>query len=294
LATKLPTSLYAPAFCFLVHKMAAEDRSAKNVDAVKAAEGMKLFEQEKGGAVEYDEAAAKKYMEEQNAEIKKMEEEVAQLTGKDNKKARTEKSKAISAAKNDPKYIDATKVCKGLEPKNGNFIKSKTEAPKKGGYAAAPVPEAPKEEAPKKEEKKDDKKAKKQDSAGISKEERQELEDLKNKIIARKSELKAQGMSGGQQNKDSEVAAMVGRMNELKEKECPGSTAKAGKDKGSDKKKKGALSSEEQVAMDKLKGEIEVYRERLQKEFGYSKKEIAADPDMVDLAEKLKAFEKRA
>merc|ERR1711904_156293 len=78
------------------------------------------------------------------------------LTGKDNKNAR-KKSKAISAAKNDPKYIDATKVCKGLEPKNGNFIKSKTEAPKK-----VEKKEEPKEEV--KEEKKE-KKEKKQDSA---------------------------------------------------------------------------------------------------------------------------------
>jgi len=146
----------------------------------------------------------------------------------------------------------------------------------------------------KRKKKKDEKKSKKQESAGISKEERAELEDLKNKIIARKSELKAQGMSGGQQNKDPEVAGMVARMNELKEKESPGSTAKAGKDKGDSKKKKGALSSEEQVQMDNLKQEIEVYREKLQKEFGYSKKEITADPDMQELQEKLKAFEKRA
>merc|ERR1712188_289405 len=146
----------------------------------------------------------------------------------------------------------------------------------------------------KKEDKKEDKKPKKaQESAGISKEERQELEDLKNKIVARKSELEAQGMSGGQQNKDPEVAQMGARMNELKEKESPGSTAKAGKDKGSSKKK-GALSSEEQKEMEELKGQIEQYRERLVKEFGYSNKEIKADPEMAELEEKLKAFEKRA
>merc|ERR1719191_1745101 len=69
-------------------------------------------------------------MAECEAAIKTMEEEVKLLTGKENKKAQTEKKKAISAAKNDPKYIDATKVVKGLEPKNGNFIKSKTEAKK--------------------------------------------------------------------------------------------------------------------------------------------------------------------
>jgi len=83
-------------------------------------------------------------------------------------------------------------------------------------------------------------------------------------------------------------------MNELKEKEAPGSTAKAGKDKGSDKKKKGALSTEEQKEMDDLKLQIEQYRERLVKEFGYSKKEIKADPEMTELEDKLKAFEKRA
>jgi len=267
-----------------------ENSRARNVDELKAAEGLKLFEQESGGKVEYDEVAAKKHLDECDAQIKEMEAEVATLTGKDNKKARTEKSKAISAAKNDPKYIDAAKVVKGLEPKNGNFIKSKTEAPKK---VEKKVEEAPKEEK-KEEPKKDDKKSKKTESAGISKEERQELEDLKNKIVAKKSELKAAGMSGGQQNKDPEVAAMVARMNELKEKESPGSTAKAGKDKGDAKKKKGALSTEEQKEMDDLKGQIEIYRERLVKEFGYSKKEIKADPEMTELEDKLKAFEKRA
>jgi len=263
----------------------------QSIDALKAAEGMKLFEAEQGPMVEYDVEGAKAFVEEWDANIKAMEEEVKALTGKDNKKARTEKSKEVSAAKNDPKYIDATKVCKGLEPKNGNFIKSKTEVAKKV--------EVKKEEAPKVEEKKEEKKeekekkAKKTESAGISKEERQELEDLKNKIIAKKAELKAAGMSGGQQNKDPEVSAMVARMNELKEKESPGSTQKAGKDKGSSKKK-GALSSEEQKQMDDLKLEIEQYRERLVKEFGYSKKEIKVDPEMMELEEKLKAFEKRA
>jgi len=268
-----------------------EKKVTKSIDQIRAEEGLKLFEGQDGGAVEYDTDAAKAYMDQCEAEIKQMEDEVKALTGKDNKKARTEKSKAVSAAKNDPKYIDATKVCKGLEPKNGNFIKSKTEAPKKVEKKEEPK-EAPKEE-PKKEEK--EKKAKKTESAGISKEERQELEDLKNKIIAKKAELKAAGMSGGQQNKDPEVSAMVARMNELKEKESPGSTAKAGKDKGDSKKgKKGALSSEEQKEMDDLKGQIEQYRERLVKEFGYSKKEIKADPEMNELEDKLKAFEKRA
>merc|ERR1719388_743369 len=120
---------------------------------------MALFEQEAGAKVEYDVEGAKKFVATHEASIKDMEEEVKTLTGKENKKAQTEMKKKISAAKNDPKYIDATKVVKGLEPKNGNFIKSQTEAPKKA------------EKKPKKA----------QESAGISKEERQELEDLKNK-----------------------------------------------------------------------------------------------------------------
>jgi len=131
--------------------------AARNVDELKAAEGMKLFEQEKGGEVEYDHGAAKQYMEECEANIKQMEAEVKQLTGKDNKKEQTEKKKAVSAAKNDPKLIDAQKVCKGLEPKNGNFIKSKIEAPKKGGYAEqkeVPMPQV--------EEKKEEKEEKKE------------------------------------------------------------------------------------------------------------------------------------
>jgi len=262
----------------------------KSIDELKAAEGLKLFAQNDANAavVEYDAVAAQKHLDECDKAIKEMEEEVKTLTGKENKKAQTEKKKAISAAKNDLKYIDAQKVVKGLEPKNGNFVKVKQEAKKVEKKEEKPVEEPKKEEA-----KKEKKETKKQESAGISKEERAELEDLKNKIVARKTELKAQGLSGGQQNKDPEVATMVARMNELKEKECPGSTAKAGKDKGSSKKK-GALSTEEQKEMEELKGQIEQYRERLVKEFGYSKKEIKADPEMMELEDKLKAFEKRA
>merc|ERR1712087_232876 len=92
--------------------------------------------------------------------------------------------------------------------------------------------EAKAEKADEKEKK--EKPKKKEDSAGISKSERDELEKLKNDIIARKKELKDQGMSGGQTNKDEQVVAWVTRMNELKEKECPGSTTAGKKD---DKKK---------------------------------------------------------
>merc|ERR1712185_865449 len=114
--------------------------------------------------------------------------------------------------------------------------------------AAAPAEQPKKVEA--KEEPKDDKKekadkkpAKKQESAGISKEERDELEKLKQAIIKKKGELKEQGLSGGQCNKDPEVVQMVARMQELKIKEDP-SLAEA--DKKKDKKPAGKKLSADQ------------------------------------------------
>merc|ERR1719432_586600 len=117
---------------------------------------------------------------------------------------------------------------------------------------------------------------KKVESAGISPAERDELEKLKTDIIARKAELKASGMTGGQQNKDEQIVSWVTRMNELKEKAEPGSTAKDAK-KDDKKKNKGALSSEEQKEADALRKEIEAYKSKLTAEFGYSKKDIKGD-----------------
>merc|ERR1712061_265232 len=130
---------------------------------------------------------------------------------------------------------------------------------------------------------KEKKAPKKTESAGISKAERDELEKLKNDIIARKKELKEQGMSGGQMNKDEQIVAWVTRMNELKEKECPGSTT-AKKDDDKDKtKKKGKLDSETQKMVEEKERELQEYEDKLRSEFKYSKKEIAADPDYVEM-----------
>merc|ERR1712151_1322763 len=157
----------------------------------------------------------------------------------------------------------------GLPPKNGNFVKKAAVAPK---AAAAPQLE---EEAIVEDKKKAEKKErpkKEMEAAGISKAERDELEKLKNDIISLKKELKEQGMSGGQMNKDERVVAMVSRMNALKEKESPGSTT-AKKDEG--KEKKGSkLSAESEAELAKLNEEIEEYRQKLVTEFKYSKKEI--------------------
>merc|ERR1719231_218923 len=58
-----------------------------------------------------------------DAKFAALEAEAAALTGKDNKKARQEKSKEASALKLTPEYIDASRVLKGQPPKNGNFAK---------------------------------------------------------------------------------------------------------------------------------------------------------------------------
>merc|ERR1712113_614080 len=106
------------------------------------------------------------YKAEHEAKIKEKEEAAAALTGKDNKKARTELSKEVSAMKQEEQYVDACKIVKGLAPPKGNFVKTcvKADAPKKASGEPAP-----KAEEEKKETKKDDKKPKKVESAGISK-----------------------------------------------------------------------------------------------------------------------------
>jgi len=254
-----------------------------------AAEGMKLFEPETG-PVEVDKAAAEKFKEEVDAQIAALDAHIATLTGKENKKERTAKSKEASDLKVGKQYIDACKVVKGLEPKNGFFIvagqaKPKEQAPKKEetepAAAAAEV----------KKEKKE--KAKKEENAGISPAERSELEQLKKDIIERKSQLKAEGMSGGQQNKDAQVVQWVARMNELKEKECPGSTQKDDK-KEAKKKSSAPLSSEEAKELDTLRGEVETYKHRLKTEFGYSNKDIKADQDLIDMEKRLAELDKRS
>merc|ERR1712178_216677 len=134
----------------------------------------------------------------------------------------------------------------------------------------------------KKEVKKDEKKTKKVESAGLSKAERDELEKLKKDIIERKAELKAQGLSGGQCNKDEQVVAWVARMTELKIKEDP--TLAEGDKKKDDKKEKKKPSSEEKEA---LRQKLEEYRQQLKSEFGYSDKDVKADPDYADMQKQL-------
>merc|ERR1711972_394701 len=194
------------------------------------------------------------------------------------------KEKEKKAIKDSKQYIDAEKIAKGKEPSNGFFVIKKEQEAAAPAATAAPVVEE--STAGKKDDKEKKEKPKKaMESAGISKAERDELEKLKNDIIARKKELKEQGMSGGQMNKDEQVVAWVTRMNELKEKECPGSSAGGKKDDGKDKKKDAKSNkTEEKMA---LEAEIEEYRQQLITEFKYSAKEIKADPDMAEMVKQL-------
>lgn len=264
-------------------------------DMLKQAEaGLALFKTDE--ELELDQGAAQAFKDGEDAKIAALKAEAEALTGKDNKKARAEKGKEAAALERTDKYIDAVRVLKGTQPKNGNFVKAPAavEAKAVEAPAAAAEPEVAEAADAKdsaKKAKADDKKPKKTESAGLSKAERDELEKIKTQIIDLKKQLKEEGMSGGQMNKDERVVTMVTRMNELKEKESPGSTQKDGKKDG-EKKKGKALSADKQAAVDALSQQVEEYRNKLVKDFGYSKKDIAADPDMVELTEKLKQLQK--
>ena len=251
----------------------------------QAEEGMKLFAQAAGTAAEFDRAGAEKYKAEVETRIAALEAEAALLTGKDNKKERAAKGKEAAELKAEQCYVDACKIVKGLEPKFGYFVTKAAEVPE----APPPAEEEPKAEKAKKETKKESKK----ESAGLSPAETKELEDLKQQIVERKAILKEQGLSGGQQNKDEEIVKMVNRMNELKEKQDPGSSKKE-KDAKKDSKKKTPLSAEEQKEYAQLQNEVEIYKAKLRTEFGYSNKEMKADPDLKDMEARLAALEKRS
>merc|ERR1719498_1802336 len=93
---------------------------------------MALFASQAEDQVELDVAAATAHKEATEQKMKALEAEAAALTGKDNKKARQEKSKEAAALKTTPEYIDACRVVKGQQPKNGNFAKAKEAAKPKG------------------------------------------------------------------------------------------------------------------------------------------------------------------
>jgi hypothetical protein len=128
-------------------------------------------------------------------------------------------------------------------------------------------------------------KAKKEKKAkDLSEEEKQQMEKLKNDIVAKKAELKAEGVSGGQINKNSEIVEWVNKLNALKEKEAQLKGSMTEKDKKNDEKsKKGDLK---EIA--KLRDEMDAYKLKLKEEFGYSKQDINKDPDLVEMQQRYK------
>jgi len=256
------------------------------VDQAKA--GLALMAQDAKAVVEGDVPAATLFKESCDSKIAELETQVAALAGKDNKKARTEKEKEKTAIKNDKQYIDACKVVKGLPPVHGSFAKAAPAAPKPVEKPAAAAAVATPVEAEKKKDEKKDKPKKAQESTGISKEERAELESIKAKIIEKKGQLKEAGMSGGQQNKDSEIVAWVSRMNELKEKEAPGSSS--GKDKKPEGKKKN--KNVDNAMLEQKQKELDEYADNLRTEFKYSKKEVIADPEYQEMKAELDKLSK--
>jgi len=242
----------------------------------QAEEGMKLFA--KDPILTFDSEGASNFKMVHEAGIKKIEDQAEKLTGKPNAKARSELGKQVQAMKADPMYIDACKVVKGLEAPYGNFMTKVVEQTQKvsAGYAAAEAPVAPKKKAEKEGKKKE------AETGGLSKEERDELEKLKEDIITRKAKLKEEGLSGGQCNKDAQVQQWVARMQELKIKENPLGLADDGKK--DDKKKEKKASSGEKLALEK---KIEDYKNSLRNDFGYSEKDIKGDPDFQELQKEL-------
>merc|ERR1712187_22931 len=95
------------------------------------------------------------------------------LAGKDNAKARKDKSKQASDIKNTKEYIDAEKVLKGKEPPNGNFVKKTVAAVEKAEEPAKTEEPTADENAAKADKKeKKEKEPKKKESAGISRAEK--------------------------------------------------------------------------------------------------------------------------
>merc|ERR1711979_94540 len=119
---------------------ADDDRVRGMGEAAKqAVEGMKLFKDD--GPIEVDTAAAAAFKEAEDAKMAELDEVIKGLTGKDNKKARTEKEKEKKAIKDSKQYIDAEKIAKGKEPSNGFFVIKKEQEAAAPAATAAPVVE---------------------------------------------------------------------------------------------------------------------------------------------------------
>jgi len=235
-------------------------------------------------------AQAQAIIAETMSKVKHLEGEIETLTGKDNKKARNARSRVIAEMKKDVNFMDAERILAGKEALSPLNRDPNTPLKKVGEYdhlfaQKATMPDgklayvAPTADIGVTGTKKKEKKAK-----DLSEEEKNLMEKLKNDIVTKKSELKAEGMSGGQINKNSDIVDMVAKLNALKEKEAQLKGNMTEKDvKKDEKSKKG---DEKEIA--KLRDDIEAYKLKLKEEFGYSKQDINKDPDLVEMQKRYK------
>merc|ERR550514_591608 len=117
------------------------------------------------------------------------------------------------------------------------------------------------------------KKKKEKAQKELSEKELEEMEKLKQNIMTKKAELKAEGMSGGQINKDSDIVDWVAKLNALKEKEAA---------------LKGNLTEKDLKAEAKGKKGDEKEMSKLKDDIGYTKQEINKDPDLMDMQKRYK------
>jgi len=235
-------------------------------------------------------AQAQAILAETMAKVKSLESEISDLTGKENKKARNARSRVIAEMKKDVNFMDAERIIAGKEALSPMNRDPNTPSKKVGEYdhlfaQKATMPDgklayvAPTADIGVAGTKKKEKKVKE-----LSEEEKQQMEKLKNNIMTKKSDLKAEGMSGGQINKDSEIVEWVNKLNALKEKEAQLKGDMTAKDvKMEQKQKKG---DEKEIA--RLRDEIDAYKLKLKEEYGYSKQDINKDPDLVEMQKRLK------
>jgi len=237
-----------------------------------------------------NQAAATAIIAETMAKVKHLETEIETLTGKDNKKARNARSRVIAEMKKDVNFVDAERILAGKEALSPMNRDPNTPSKKVGEYdhlfaQKATMPDgklayvAPTAEIGVSGKAKKEKKAK-----DLSEEEKQQMEKLKNNIMEKKSELKAEGMSGGQINKNADIVEWVAKLNALKEKEAQLKGNMTEKDAKKDEKSK--KGDEKEIA--KLKDDIDAYKLKLKEEFGYSKQDINKDPDLVEMQKRYK------
>jgi hypothetical protein len=234
-----------------------------------------------------NQANAQTIITETMGKVKLLESEIESLPGKENKKVRNAKSREIAELKKDANFMDAERILVGKEPITPSNKTPQNAPPKKGEYDdlfagcdAGKMYVAPTTESLSFTGKKKKEKAQKE----LSEKELEEMEKLKQNIMTKKSELKAEGMSGGQINKDSEIVDWVAKLNALKEKEA----ALKGNmtDKDLKQEAKGKKGDDKEIS--KLKQDIEDYKLKLKEEFGYTKQEINKDPDLVDMQKRYK------